>query len=329
MPPIARTLRPVREESVDFDTTKNLFIEGDNLDALKLLQESYLGKVKLIYIDPPYNTGSDFVYADDFAETTAEYLRALRPGRRRRRPAGRQHRGQRPLPLRLAEHDVPAPEAGAEPARRRRGDLRQHRSTSTSMRKLLNEVMGEVLPRRHHVAKLVWQRTTRENDFTVVRDMRTSSSSSRSDQFAVNLLPRTAEDGRAVRQSGTDGPRGPWKGASLPNPATAAQRPRISATRSGTRTPGRPRLAVGQRLAQRPGLEFGRPNSRRRGLHRLGGPTRKSPVPSVKTVPLRCQGTDPTSFWSDAYRARPTRAPGTWPRCSPARYAMTPKTGTG
>ena len=72
--PIAKTLRPVRQESVNFDTTKNLFIEGDNLDALKLLQESYLGKVKLIYIDPPYNTGNDFVYNDDFAESTEEYL---------------------------------------------------------------------------------------------------------------------------------------------------------------------------------------------------------------------------------------------------------------
>ena len=72
--PIAKTLRPVREESVDFDTTKNLFIEGDNLDALKLLQESYLGKVKLIYIDPPYNTGNDFIYNDDFAESAEEYL---------------------------------------------------------------------------------------------------------------------------------------------------------------------------------------------------------------------------------------------------------------
>lgn len=72
--PIAKTLRPVREESVDFDTTKNLFIEGDNLDALKLLQESYLGKIKLIYIDPPYNTGNDFVYEDSFAESTATYL---------------------------------------------------------------------------------------------------------------------------------------------------------------------------------------------------------------------------------------------------------------
>lgn len=73
--PIAKTLRPVRDESVDFDTTKNLFIEGDNLDALKLLQETYLGKVKMIYIDPPYNTGNDFIYDDDFAEDAGEYLR--------------------------------------------------------------------------------------------------------------------------------------------------------------------------------------------------------------------------------------------------------------
>ncbi len=72
--PIAKTLRPIRDKSVNFDTTKNLFIEGDNLDALKLLQESYLGKIKLIYIDPPYNTGNDFVYDDDYAETVSDYL---------------------------------------------------------------------------------------------------------------------------------------------------------------------------------------------------------------------------------------------------------------
>ncbi len=72
--PIAKTLRPCREESVDFDSTENLYIEGDNLDVLKLLQETYLGKVKMIYIDPPYNTGNDFVYEDDFAQDTHEYL---------------------------------------------------------------------------------------------------------------------------------------------------------------------------------------------------------------------------------------------------------------
>jgi len=72
--PIAKTLRPYRDESVNFDTTKNLFIEGDNLDALKLLQETYLNQVKVIYIDPPYNTGNDFLYDDDFRENTESFL---------------------------------------------------------------------------------------------------------------------------------------------------------------------------------------------------------------------------------------------------------------
>lgn len=72
--PIRKTLRPVVADSKNWDTTKNLYIEGDNLDALKLLQESYLGKVKMIYIDPPYNTGNDFVYCDEFAAGCEEYL---------------------------------------------------------------------------------------------------------------------------------------------------------------------------------------------------------------------------------------------------------------
>ena len=72
--PINKTLRPCREESVDFDSTENLYIEGDNLEVLKLLQETYLGKIKMIYIDPPYNTGNDFVYEDDFAQDAADYI---------------------------------------------------------------------------------------------------------------------------------------------------------------------------------------------------------------------------------------------------------------
>ncbi|MBR4823990.1 MAG: site-specific DNA-methyltransferase [Spirochaetaceae bacterium] len=71
--PIRKTLRPCKEESVNWDKTENLYIEGDNLEVLKLLQESYLGKVKMIYIDPPYNTGNDFIYRDDFAVTADEY----------------------------------------------------------------------------------------------------------------------------------------------------------------------------------------------------------------------------------------------------------------
>jgi adenine-specific DNA-methyltransferase len=71
--PIRKTLRPCKEESVDWDNTENLYIEGDNLEVLKLLQESYLGKVKMIYIDPPYNTGNDFIYRDDFSQSSDEY----------------------------------------------------------------------------------------------------------------------------------------------------------------------------------------------------------------------------------------------------------------
>ncbi len=71
--PTNKTLRPIKEDSVDFDTTENLYIEGDNLEVLKLLQESYLGKIKMIYIDPPYNTGKDFVYKDNFTQNSEEY----------------------------------------------------------------------------------------------------------------------------------------------------------------------------------------------------------------------------------------------------------------
>src|SRR5699024_2158595 len=73
--PISKTLRPCKEESVNFDETENLYIEGDNLEVLKLLQETYLGKIKMIYIDPPYNTGSDFVYNDNFYLDRDEYLK--------------------------------------------------------------------------------------------------------------------------------------------------------------------------------------------------------------------------------------------------------------
>ena len=76
--PTTMTLRPCRKESVDFDNTQNLYIEGDNLDVLKVLRETYLGKVKMIYIDPPYNTGHDFVYNDDFAESYEEFAKSCK-----------------------------------------------------------------------------------------------------------------------------------------------------------------------------------------------------------------------------------------------------------
>lgn len=74
--PTTNTLRPLPEKSVDFENTKNVYIEGDNLEALKILRETYMGKIKMIYIDPPYNTGNDFVYKDDFKQSTEEYLKS-------------------------------------------------------------------------------------------------------------------------------------------------------------------------------------------------------------------------------------------------------------
>jgi len=85
--PIAKTLRPCREESVDFDTTKNLFIEGDNLDALKLLQETYLNKVKMIYIDPPYNTGKQMIYRDSYKFVLVQFPEEILPEKKEQKAA--------------------------------------------------------------------------------------------------------------------------------------------------------------------------------------------------------------------------------------------------
>ena len=123
--PSTGTLRPCPEDSVDWDTTQNLMIEGDNLEVLKLLQKSYAGKVKLIYIDPPYNTGKDFVYPDDFQDNIKNYLELtgqVEGGQEDQL----QHRSLRPLSHRLAQHDVSAAEAGAESAAGGWGDFRQH-----------------------------------------------------------------------------------------------------------------------------------------------------------------------------------------------------------
>lgn len=75
--PIRKTLRPCKEESVDWDTTQNLYIEGDNLEVLKLLQNSYMGKVKMIYIDPPYNTGNNLIYRNNFFQTEEDFYEGL------------------------------------------------------------------------------------------------------------------------------------------------------------------------------------------------------------------------------------------------------------
>jgi adenine-specific DNA-methyltransferase len=208
--PIAKTLRPCPEESVDFDTTKNLFIEGDNLDALKLLQETYLNKVKLIYIDPPYNTGNDFIYEDDFAEDSDSYFE---------RSNQKDSHGNRLI-------------ANSETNGRFHSDwLSMMYSRLKLARNLLredgvifvsidaNEVRGvralcdEIFGATNFIAEIVWEKMyTTKNDASLVSvSHEYVVCFARSiDTVGIGMLPRTAE--MDARYSNPDNdPRGAWK----------------------------------------------------------------------------------------------------------------------
>jgi adenine-specific DNA-methyltransferase len=212
--PIAKTLRPCRAESVDFDTTKNLFIEGDNLDALKLLQETYLGKVKLIYIDPPYNTGNDFIYEDDFAEDSEAYfLRSNQKDESGNRMVanteanGRFHSDWLSMlypRLRLAKNLMS--EEGAIFVSI--ADQEVH-----NLRFIMNEVFGA----ENFVATIIWQKVyapknsarhfSEDHDYIVVY-------ARNADRWMPTLLPRTAAMEARYTNPDKD-PRGVWKAADL------------------------------------------------------------------------------------------------------------------
>ncbi len=208
--PIAKTLRPCREESVDFDSTGNLFIEGDNLDALKLLQETYLGKIKMIYIDPPYNTGKDFIYADNFAESTEEYL--LDSGQKddegyrlvaNTDSNGRFHSDWLSMMysrLKLARNLL-------------KDDGAIFISIADHEVHNLRELMDEVYGSQNFIATLIWQKVyapkssakhfSEDHDYIVVYG-----------RSAINwkptLLARTAKQDSVYRNPDND-PRGPWR----------------------------------------------------------------------------------------------------------------------
>ncbi|AIG03229.1 MULTISPECIES: site-specific DNA-methyltransferase [Pseudomonas] len=212
--PIAKTLRPCREESVDFDTTQNLFVEGDNLDALKLLQEVYLNKVKMIYIDPPYNTGNDFIYDDDFSEDAESYLRKSNQKDERRSPLvansesnGRFHSAwvsmiysRLKLARNLLRHD------GVIFISLDDGEI-------ANLRKVCDEIFGEA----NFVAHIVWQKKfSRSNDaayFSTMHDnilcYAKNSISNDLSGWRLNLLPRTDADNDGYTNPDSD-PRGPW-----------------------------------------------------------------------------------------------------------------------
>ena len=210
--PIAKTLRPVREESVDFDTTQNLFIEGDNLDALKLLQESYLGKVKMIYIDPPYNTGRDFIYDDDFSESYDDFMKksnqADSSGGRlvaNSEGNGRFHSdwlsmmGAR---LRLARRLLS--EDGVIFISIDDGEI-------SNLRKICDETFGE----EQFAAQIIWKkRNTPPNDRVIGAQHDYILVYVRASIDALNLRPRSEE--QIARYKNPDGhPKGPWVAGDL------------------------------------------------------------------------------------------------------------------
>jgi adenine-specific DNA-methyltransferase len=222
--PIAKTLRPCREESVDFDSTQNLYIEGDNLDALKLLQETYLGKVKMIYIDPPYNTGNDFIYEDDFAENTEAYFERSNQkdevGNRlvaNNESNGRFHSDWLSMMysrLKLARNLL-------------RDDgvifISIDDNEQANLKRLCDEVFGE----DNFVAQIEWQkRYTRSNNtdgFTSVLEHILCYGKS---FFKPYLLDRTEEANNRYSNPDND-PRGPWKAMPFSSQATPAQRPNL------------------------------------------------------------------------------------------------------
>jgi len=212
--PIAKTLRPSRAESVDFDATKNLFIEGDNLDALKLLQETYLGKVKLIYIDPPYNTGRDFIYDDDYSDDVESYLRESNQtdaagGRlvANTEANGRFHSDWLSMlyaRLRLARNLLK--EDGVIFI-----SIDDHEVDN--LRKLCSEVFGE----DNFVAQIIWQKVfapknsarwfSEDHDYILVY-------AKQGDAWAPRMLPQTEEMLARYKNPDND-PRGPWTSGDL------------------------------------------------------------------------------------------------------------------
>ena len=208
--PINAALRPCREESVDFDNTQNLYIEGDNLDVLKCLKETYLHKVKMIYIDPPYNTGNDFVYEDDFAESSAEYLANSgqfdEQGNRlvtNTESNGRFHTDWLNM---------------IYPRLKVARDLLTHDGVIfisiddneiENLRKVCDEIFGE----SNFVAQLIWERAySPKNDARFISNSHDYVLMFAKDinQFVIGRLERTAEANSRYSNPDND-PRGDWK----------------------------------------------------------------------------------------------------------------------
>ena len=208
--PINATLRPCREDSVDFDDTQNLYIEGDNLDVLKCLKETYLHKVKMIYIDPPYNTGNDFVYEDDFAQSSEEYLANSgqfdEQGNRMFTNAesnGRFHTDWLNMiyPRLKVARDLLTDDGVIF--------ISIDDNEVENLRKVCDEVFGE----QNFIATLVWERAySPKNDAKFISNSHDYilMFAKRIDSFHIGRLERTAEANARYSNPDND-PRGDWK----------------------------------------------------------------------------------------------------------------------
>lgn len=292
--PIAAALRPIRKDSVDFDTTQNLYIEGDNLDVLKLLRETYLGKVKMIYIDPPYNTGNDFVYEDDFSQATGEYLANSgqydNQGNRlvaNTESNGRFHTDWLNMiyPRLKVARDLLTDDGVIF--------ISIDDNEVENLKKICNEIFGE----SNFKSQIVWQkRYTRSNntiDFTTVVEHILVYS--KTDQFVVNLLPRTDEADNRYTNPDND-PRGPWKGASFLNPATPSQRPNLCYPITN---PNTGETTYNTDHAWRRAKEvFVQLQAEKKLYWGIDG---KSKVPSIKMFLSEARGLTPINFWDHEY----------------------------
>lgn len=201
------TLRPCREESVNFDDTENVYIEGDNLEVLKLLQTAYYNKIKMIYIDPPYNTGNDFVYEDDFADPMARYKEVTQQTTKSNpETMGRYHTNWLNMMyprLRLAANLLS--DDGVI-------FISIDDNEVDNLKKLCNEVFGE----ENFLACIVWQKkyaaTNDSKGFSTTHDYIIAYK--KSDLFNRNLLPRTAEQNKPYKNDDGDG-KGLWRSDNL------------------------------------------------------------------------------------------------------------------
>lgn len=292
--PSYATLKPAREQSVDFDSTNNVFIEGDNLEVLKLLQKPYFGKIKMIYIDPPYNTGQEFIYPDKYSETLDTYLSYTgqidSEGRRfstNTDTVGRYHSNWLSMMyprLYLARNLL-------------RDDgaifisIDDHEMTR--LRELCDQIFGE----ENFKADIAWQkRYTRSNntvDFTTVVEHVLVYA--KSEAFEVNLLPRTEEADARYSNPDND-PRGVWKGASFLNPASPQERPNLCYP---LRNPNTGNVVHPTTNAWRRSKDAFAELS---GDNRLyWGPDGKQSIPSIKMFLSDARGLTPTNFWPHDY----------------------------